>query len=171
MKWLIVCDVWFEGRVEALLTWLNEWFSISQARAEKGMIVLYLTLLIAAGGWTFMLLPLRIGIYIMLLVIMILLCRKPAAARGGAKRYPELRLMRVPILIILLFFAGFFFFAPPHRVVDIENGLAQIVYLVFFYSTDIGSTGERGKRRKLAWAELKKLFGTAWIPKPLLAPR
>lgn len=30
---------------------------------------------------------------------------------------------------------------------------------------------ERGRRRKAALAELKKMFGTEWIPKPLLEPR
>lgn len=171
MKWLIAYDAWFEGRVEALLVWLEEWLSISQERVEQGIIVLYLALLIAAGGRTLKLLPLRIGSYIMMLVIMIWLHRKPAASRGATKRYSDLCLIRVLVQIFLLSFAGIFFFAPPHRVEDIENGLAQIIYLVFFYMIDIGSTGKLGRRRKLALAELKKLFGAAWIPKPLLAPR
>jgi hypothetical protein len=71
---------------------------------------------------------------------------------------------------ICLFLCSFLFFAPPHRITDRCTAIAQIVYLVFFYAADIRSDGTPGRRRKLALAELKKLFGAAWIPKPALEP-
>ena len=101
---------------------------------------------------------------------MVWLHRKPAAIRGGARRYPELGAMRMLIQVFVLLFAGDLLFIPPFRVTDIFLAASQFVYLVFFYMTDISSQGQSGRRRKLALAELKKLFGTAWMPKPALVP-
>lgn len=51
LYWLIVYDAWCEGRMKALLIWLEEWFSISQKHIEEGMIVLYLGLLMPSWKW------------------------------------------------------------------------------------------------------------------------
>lgn len=168
--WLIVYDMWCEGRVKALLTWLQEWFSISQKHIEEGMIVLYMGLLMPSWKWK---LPwLCVNIFIALFVgsTMIWLHRKPETSRGTAKYYPELRVLRVMFQAICLLLCSVFLLAPPHRITDRYCAIAQIVYLVFFYMTDINSNGKPGRRRKLALAELKKLFGAAWIPKPALEP-
>ena len=80
------------------------------------------------------------------------------------------RAVRAVLGLFLIFLAGDFYGMPPHRFVDFTCGTAQLVYLVFFYMTDIASNGERGRKRKLALAELKKLFGAEWIPKPVTVP-
>lgn len=171
LYWLIVYDMWCEDRVKALLLWLEEWFSISQKRVEEGMIVLYLALEMAGARWTLSMLGINIATWLFAGGTMIWLHRKPDARRGGAKCYLELRLLRISFQVIVFFLAGILFFLPPHRASDIGLGVAQIVYLVFFYMTDISSNGTPGRRRKLALAELKKLFGAAWIPKPALEPQ
>lgn len=174
LYWLIVYDMWCEGWVKALLLWLEEWFSISQKHVEEGMIVLYLALQMAAAPWTtrrLSLLGLNIAMWIFVVGTMIWLHRKPAARRGMPKYFPELRLLRVMLQVIIFGMAGISFVFPPHRASDIGIGIAQILYLVFFYMTDTNSNGKPGQRRNLALAELKKLFGTAWIPKPELEPQ
>lgn len=170
LYWLIVYDMWCEGRVRALLVWLEEWFSISQKQVEEGMIALYLVLYMASWQWKLPYLAAEIAVNIFVGLTMVWLHRKPAATRGGVRRYPELGALRILIQVIVLLFAGILLFIPPFRVTDIFLAVAQIVYLVFFYMTDISSQGQSGRRRKLALAELKKLFGTAWIPKPALVP-
>ena len=172
--WLVAYDEWFAGRVEALLKWLEEWLSISQKYAERGMIILYLALMelqpsVKGTIW------LRAGIVILMFCVLWWLHRRPFANRGTTKRYPFAAVSRVLIQAFLLLVAAdffvFYFFALPHSPSLIGTGAAQIVYLVFIYMTDIASNGERGRRRRLAWEELKKLFGTEWIPKPLPVPQ
>ena len=76
---------------------------------------------------------------------------------------------RIILQICLGFFAIVAVVPPPPSASNIA--VAQIVYVVFIYMTDITSNGERGRRRKLSWAKIKELFGTVWIPKPLLTPQ
>jgi hypothetical protein len=172
--WLVAYDEWFAGRVETLLKWLEEWLSISQKYAERGMIALYLALMelqpsVKGTIW------LRAGGAILMSYVLWWMHRRPLTNRGTTKRYPFAAVSRVLIQAFLLLvaadFFAFYFFALPHRPSVIGTGTAQIVYLVFIYMTDIASNGDRGRRRKLAWAELKKLFGTEWIPKPLPVPQ
>lgn len=171
MRFLIAYDAWFAGRVETLLVWLEEWLSISQKVAERGMIALYLVLIQVPPVRASWFLGFRIAFGMWVAFVMGWQHRRPAAMRGSAKHYPSMGASRAVMQIVLLWLAGVLFLAPPHRVYDIAVGAAQIVYLVFFYMTDIASNGERGRRRKLALAELKKLFGTEWLPKPLPVPQ
>jgi hypothetical protein len=169
-SWLVAYDAWCEGRVRALLTWLEEWFSISQKRAEEGMIALYLALSIVTAKWTFLWIGVDICLWIFVGSIMVWLHRRPAMARGGGRRYADLAALRVVFQATMFFTAGVEILAPLPSMSGICNGVAQIVYIAFFYMTDINSSGKPGQRRKLALAELKKLLNVAWIPKPALEP-
>ena len=170
MRFLIAYDAWCIGRVEALLLWLEEWLSISQKQVERGLIVLYMLLIMVPSSWALGIVIVRIFVAISVGMMMWWLHRQPAAYREMGKRNALMAVARVIIQAFLGFLAAILFILPPHRLIDYATGAAQVVYLVFYYMTDIHSGGERGRRRKLAWAELKKLFGTEWIPRPAPGP-
>jgi len=171
MKWLIDYDAWFFHSVEGLLKWLDEWLSISQKHAEQSMIALYLILTMIPPKWTLSVVLVKIAEAFCISPLMWLMHIRPAAIR----RYTQgSRFQAVNRLILQGVFgviAAVVFFMSPHQWTDAPMAVAQVVYVVFFYATDITSDGERGRRRKAALAELKKMFGTEWIPKPLLEPR
>ena len=171
MKWLIDYDAWFFHSVEGLLKWLDEWLSISQKYAERGMIALYIVLTVIPPKWTLSVVLVKIAAAFCISPLMWLMHIRPAAIR----RYTQgSRFQAVNRLILQGVFgvmAAAVLFALPHQWTDVPTAVAQVVYVVFFYATDITSDGERGRRWKAALAELKKMFGTEWIPKPLLEPR
>jgi hypothetical protein len=171
MKWLIDYDAWFFHSVEALLKWLDEWLSISQKYAERGMIVLYVLLTMTPPKWTLIVIMVKIVSAVMVVTLMWSIHRRPSSIRKYVQRShfeSKNRLIMQGIFGLLM--VGILF-VPPHQWTDVLMAVAQVVYVVFFYATDITSDGERGRRRKAALAELKKMFGTEWIPKPLLVPR
>ena len=77
LYWLIVYDAWCEGRMKALLIWLEEWFSISQKHIEEGMIVLYQGLLMPSWKWKLPWLGVNIFSALFIVSTMIWLHRKP----------------------------------------------------------------------------------------------
>ena len=171
MKWLIDYDAWFFHSVEALLKWLDEWLSISQKCAERGMIVLYVLLTMTPPKWTLIVIMVKIVSAVMIGILMWSIHRRPASIRKYVQRsHFESKNRLITQGIFGLLIVGILF-EPPHYWTDVLMAVAQVVYVVFFYATDITSDGERGRRRKAALAELKKMFGTEWIPKPLLEPR
>jgi|GEM_PF-2219376 archaellum biogenesis protein FlaJ (TadC family) len=171
MKWLIDYDAWFFHRVEGLLKWLDEWLSISQKYAERGMIALYLVLTLPPAKWTLSLVLVKIICALSLGTLMWMLHKRPAAVRKYTQRSRFEAVNRIILQGVFGVILVAVLFAPPYQWTDVPTALAQVVYVVFFYATDITSDGERGRRRKAALAELKKMFGTEWIPKPLLVPR
>jgi hypothetical protein len=168
MQLLFAYDEWCFVKLEAMLVWLEEWFSLSQKMVEELLIVIYLflTTICSSGNRIFQ------GLFfvIILAAMMWLLHLRQPFLRTMS------RVSAVSVLLRLLFqvwAAGIIFLTlwkPPHRVEDIESAIAQIIYVVFFYVVDICSKGKKGRRRKMALSELKKLFGTIWIPKPIPVP-
>jgi hypothetical protein len=171
MEWLIDYDAWFFHRVEGLLKWLDEWLSISQKYAERGMIALYLVLTLPPAKWTLSLVLVKIICALSIGTLMWMLHKRPAVVRKYTQRSRFEAVNRIILQGVFGVMAAAVLFALPHQWTDVPTALAQVVYVVFFYATDITSDGERGRRRKAALAELKKMFGTEWIPKPLLVPR
>ena len=170
MKLAVAYDQWCEGRVRALLLFLEEWLSISQKYAERGMIALYVTLVANPWSSSTVSLPPRAFLACMLGYFMWTIHRRPEAVREISRWIPRYKAAyRIILQICLGFFAIVAVVPPPPSASNIA--VAQIVYVVFIYMTDITSNGERGRRRKLSWAKIKELFGTVWIPKPLLTPQ
>lgn len=171
MYWISHYDQWCFHRVEALMLWLEEWLSISQERAEQGMIALYIFLYLIPSDWKLDILLVKIACSFSMGGLMWGLHRRPAAVRKLWQRsrfYPGVRIV---LQVIFVCIAGFELLATPHRWTDLLLSFSQIVYLVFYYATDMTSDGERGRRRKLVLAELKKMCGTEWIPKFVPMPR
>jgi hypothetical protein len=171
MKWLIRYDAWCYGSVKGLLKWLDEWLSISQKNAERGMIVLYMLLVAIPVDlkWTTIFTKIFCALWVGWM--MWILHRRPAATRRFWNGSRVLAMSRVMLQGGLGLVVAFILFAPPRVWSNIPLALAQIIYAVFFYATDITSDSGHGKRRKLALVELKKMFGTEWIPKPVAVPR
>lgn len=166
LKLLIAYDAWCVGRVEALLKGLEEWLSISQKRAERGMIAVYMLLVAVPSSWTLGIVIAQIGVAAGMGYMMWTLHRRPAAVRERSRQYLLPALFRVLMQAFTGSIMAILFLLPPHRLCYYAAGSAQAAYLLFFYMIDIHSGGERGQRRRLAWAELKKLFGAEWIPRP-----
>jgi hypothetical protein len=170
MSLIVAYDNWCIDHLEALLRWLEEWLSISQKRTEQGMILLYIALTMAqtktsiASAAVSAIGAGAIG------MVMWYLHRRPAAVRGIQKGWWPNALVRVLIQMLFALFITSILVRPPHHWGDWANAAAQLDYLIYFYVTDINSGGQRGRKRKLAWAELKKLFGTEWMPKPASEP-
>lgn len=170
---LFVYDAWCCERVEALLKGLKEWLSISQKRAEQGMIVLYLALSLL-GCWSTK--PLLMGVdsvtfggiaYLMYTIMH----GAPRATRIFARYSISGTIFRLLLQAFIWCIVALNLLLALHHPNNFATTVAQVVYLLFFYATDIHSGGESGRRRKLALAELKKMFGTEWIPKPVLEPK
>lgn len=158
IKALITGDAWFNGRVERLLKALEEWFSISQKWAERSTLILYVVLIIVPEKLNLYEIGGKAFLALWLALITWHLHRRPESMRNLAQRNSMYRAMRAAVGMFLIFLASLLYGMPPHHLSGYTGGTAQLVYLVFFYMTDITSNGERGRKRKLALAELKKIW-------------
>lgn len=172
MELLIAYDRWCEGRVKALLLFLEEWLSIGQKLAERGMIVLYLVSIYGApingkNGLT-----VRICGMFTIGSLMWCLHRIPEALRECGNFMSKRRAVFRCCLQIVIADAIAFDLGVWMRTGHSGGAIAgQIVYAIFYYMVGIVSKGDRGRRRKLSWAKLKELFGTEWIPRPVILPQ
>ena len=164
MHWILRYDRWFESWVRAVLSWLEEWFGLAQKTVERALIVIYLVLAFYPVSRN------HIGDVICTMtfvtLVMVTQHRRPAAIRG---LHHFARILRVVVIVPILLLMALILTLPMVKARNSPGmGLAQLVYLVFFYMTDISNHNERGRRRGLALAKLKELFGdVSWLPKPV----
>lgn len=165
MKILKAYDQWCLDTLEAILTWLNEWLSISQRTVEKILIAIYVCSPLTQPSRTRILsfaLCALIGVLLWMQMIL------PEAVRATRNLMPGMRSVRLcaqafGILVIV---------TPPYTPRLVIPAAMQIVaWVVFQYSTCITNTGHRGRKRALSLAKLKALFGTEWMPQPEMVPR
>jgi len=171
MIWIVRYDQWIFHLLEALLLWLEEWFSISQKRAEQGMILLYVLLYMPSPFWNFIVIPAKFLCAGSVGYFMWTLHRRPDFVRKSSREDQTMVVIRIVLQISFGSIAGFILYQVPHRWTDLPQALAQLLYAAFFYVTNITSDGKPGRRRKMALAELKKMFGLEWIPKPIPVPQ
>jgi hypothetical protein len=95
-----------------------------------------------------------------------ILHRRPDFVRECSRIDQLQAVFRIVLQIVFGFIAGLILFQMPHQWTDFPQALAQLLYAVFFYVTNITSNGKPGRRRKIVLAKLKKMFGLEWIPKP-----
>lgn len=171
MKILRTYDQWCYECTELLLIWLKEWFSLSQKTVERSMIVLYVFF---ADAINIIIFPAHWYIYltygICIVPLMWILHLRPEAMRKGLKTHYFSVTGRIVIQFIFVLLSMMFLTIKPYKITIVFPILANIIYIVFYYMVDISSGGNPGRRCKLAWAELKKLFGTEWIPKTVPIP-
>jgi hypothetical protein len=170
MNWIIRYDQWIFHRLEVLLLWLEEWFSISQKCVEQSMIVLYIVLCLVHSFWYLDLILVKIICSFSVAYLMWNMHQRPATVRKCMQKYQPNSYYRISLQVVFGSLVVFILFQPPHQWTNVSQALAQILFVVFFYVVDITSNGEPGRRRKMALAELKKMFGLEWIPKPVLVP-
>lgn len=166
MKILIAYDKWCLSTLEAILTWFNEWLSVSQRVVEKALIILYVFAPIVNVPRPSAFISISFcGLIGVMLWIQAL---EPEAVREARAHAPGVGVLRVCMQV----FAICVMSMPPHGIkVDIGVGLQMCSYVLFQYSVSIGNTGERGRHRALSMAKLKELFGTEWMPQPEMMPR
>jgi len=156
------------------VNWIEEWFSVRQKQIERILIVCF-----ACGGLLPLVFRLRGvdlingGFVLLIVCFMWQLQRMQEGGRGrvwltslrcGLLRLC-LQLLCGVIFVCLLGARGSLFWITALLL------FRQVAICLFFYLICFGSAGKLGKRRKLAWEEIKKIFGTDWIPKPLTVPR
>jgi hypothetical protein len=161
---LAAYDRWCTARVEAWLRWIEAWFSISQLETERALLVLYLIAAVVGPQW-----ELRMPGSILIVATLYWLHRRPTAKRQVFRHYQPIGFHVVRALLQ----ASWIFLALNDLRVQRPTGaLSDIYYLILFYAVYIPlDEDRRGRRRKLALAELKKLFGTEWIAKPAPMPQ
>jgi hypothetical protein len=165
---LIAYDAWFAGRVESLLKWLDAWLSISQRSAERAMIVIYAAFMLRSSGGDVKVIGFAALGAFLVGYLMWILHRRPAAMRNSYKRNRSFGWVRATAQLFLFLLAAWPFSGWTETA---WSATRQALYVVFWYSTDISFDGDRGRKRKLALAELKRMFGAEWIAKPLPLPR
>lgn len=155
---LVTCDILIEFWLWRAVVWLEEWFDVPQKRVEQASIVLYL---IFANLPISKLFGVTLAITLSVAALMYMWHRKPAAIRGFNTVWSHL--LRI-LLVCPLMASAVVLLITNH---DVFFLLAQTMYLLTFYITDMNTNGTPGRRRRLAMAELKKLFGDiTWLPKP-----
>jgi len=165
MQVLLAYDQWCYAKIEGLLVWLEEWFSISQKTIEQAIITLYVFLVIISCSRTDITLGCLLGLFSG--SSMWVLHLRSVESRYASQKSPLGAMFRAFLQGWVVWLDFLILGVSPHHWQDIPNALAQILFLIFFYMIDICSWGQKGRRRKLALAELKKMFGVIWVPKPI----
>jgi len=130
------------------------------------MILLYLLLYIPSPVWNSVIVTLKFVCVGSVGYFMWILHRRPDFVRECSRIDQLQAVFRIVLQIVFGFIAGLILFQMPHQWTDFPQALAQLLYAVFFYVTNITSNGKPGRRRKIVLAKLKKMFGLEWIPKP-----
>ena len=161
---MIAYDRWCDRVIAVALLWLEEWLSIKQKAVERFIMGLYTCILLSPSSWRVRISNIALAAF--MLGLMWSFHRRPAAERGVARRIDMLALWRALLQLTTLVGSVIEACLLPYNMTLVLLPL----WIVFIYVTDISNHGHPGRRRKLALAELKKLFGTEWMPKPASMP-
>jgi hypothetical protein len=159
-------DGWVRGKVKSCLDWLYEWLSISQKAVERSLIFIYAlasAILIMSAARHEINIPIWMQSLISLLMIFFLWDwhTDPSTVRSIKHTHSYHAIFRV-----LWQFMALTSLFPPYKgkLIDIGFPLADIAFTLFLYVVASNCGGERGRKRKMAWAKLKELF--SWLPEP-----
>ena len=103
MIWIVRYDQWIFHLLEALLLWLEEWFSISQKRAEQGMILLYVLLYMPSPFWNFIVIPAKFLCAGSVGYFMWTLHRRPDFVRKSSREDQTMVVIRIVLRDIIWF--------------------------------------------------------------------
>jgi hypothetical protein len=159
-------DAWCLRTLEALLLWLDDWFSISQHQVEQALIASYL------GGafiqvdhqlWRTML-PV---IASFVAVSMWAQAEMPDVIRL-LRRYGEGNARsRVVFLQVLLGVLAAVDFVPPVGWDNLANAGVFASYVLFQYCICISIPRRSGRKRKEKLGKLKAWWDSGWLPDPV----
>lgn len=161
--------LWIDDRLLALtawvVEWLEEWFSVSQARLELSIVVAYAfgRVLLVVG----VLAEQGEGPIWLLVVLSVYFVWW---MRHSRRRSVHLLLRIHWIGVLMRFMFLFFFLADLPGLVTGWNlyrsgdTFSDLSLALFVYVISVSSDGQSGRRRKMALAKLKELFGPLWVP-------
>lgn len=167
----------------AVLRWGTEWLSLKRQWMERAIIAGY-GVSCSAGAffdWHFAP-PHRFGHFdlffnTLAIVIYAVVCasmwrqqKRPEAERIHRLLTVEWIVMRSYGVFVVLVLS-LLMLAPPRRWFDIFFPVGMSCYAAFQYAISLPEDGERGKKRKLALAKLKAMFGTSWVTAPVPQPQ
>lgn len=155
-------DEFLIRKTRSVLICIEEWLSISQRTVERWLIVIFLATFIKLSMFDFMHTH-----SIVIDVIMFVWC---ALVLINLHNYSEdQRAATGKIQRIWFFYASLLATLHMFHLLNNEN-VAQAVNLyaaeAFFYVIASNVKGERGRRRRMAMAKLRELFGPLWTPEP-----
>jgi len=138
-----------------------DWLSLTQARIEQGLIAAY-TVCAVGGAWPLSVRWTVIAVQLPIAAWMWWMHRRPSAARTVA-----LFTLAGPRVFSLVVFSLISVPVAWARWPGWGFTLAMnVLYVAIYYLVSLPSGGEPGRRRKLALAKLKEMFGTSWVPVP-----
>lgn len=165
-----------------LLRWGTEWLSLKRRWIERGLIVGYGVLMCVGDFFDWHYAPahhrfelffelLMYSVYAMICTVMWSAQKMPEAHRFRRLLGVEWIYGRVWTVILTVLMGVLLVTVPPHRWSDMFFPLGMSCYAAFNYAISLPEDGERGKKRKLALAKLKQMFGTSWIVAPIPQPQ
>jgi hypothetical protein len=167
----VVCviDEFLCHMAESVVVFLEEWLSVSQRQIEWSLIGAYIC--IGAFGnyhgrfYVFML-TIHLAANTIAGYCMALTGRLRQTTLFYHRYEVSSRLVRMATTSAMALIIPLQFIRPIHWGIDIANATAAAVFIAFFFVIAVVRTGRRGRRRKLALAKLKSLFGGIQIPQP-----
>jgi hypothetical protein len=153
-------DSWCLAHMESTLCWLEEWLSISQRATEITLLSAYVVFDSLSSLW-------GVAFSIFNGTILAVFIFSDATQRRSLRSSWLFPRMISQVVFLSLNVPGAFY--PPIHLRDIAFCAAYLSLLLFYYSIAISSSGERGRKRKLAAKKLKELFA-GWVPEPLPPP-
>jgi hypothetical protein len=158
-------DAYVLEKVKAFVVLCEEWISVSQSQLEIGCMVSYIvgsgTIDISNRAW----LSLAFDGFV-------LWCMWDMHSKTSAERQ-ECHAALVPVRIFCRV-GSQCFVALSIMLLGLKICTASVALLVeaasvalFLALISISSDGENGKRRRIALAKLKELFGVEWMPEPV----
>jgi hypothetical protein len=156
-------DEWLLGATEKVLEFCADWLSLSQRHIERALIICN-----AAAVMAVQVIDPHTTLTIITLVVitapMLLRHRAPQAVRT-ALRVSEKRSRLVWIALTMLVNVPM---ALSFRdALTLWQAVLYATFTWFHYVIACSSDGQRGKKRRLALDQVKRLFGTGWIPQPV----
>lgn len=181
----VICtvDVFLLKQMLGLLRWGTEWLSLKRVWMERGMIVGYSACFI--GNTVFGLhgdiqhrsRNLEFSAMVCCIALYLLICqwmwrRQKLSEAERVRRLLSMEGMasRIYALLLAVLFS-LLELAPPRRWYDVLVPAGFGFYVAFEYAISLPEDGERGRKRKLALAKLKEMFGTSWITAPVPQPQ
>jgi hypothetical protein len=165
-------DLFLLKRIHWLREFCEDWFSWSCRRFERGLIVLYAAPMLMANLGAG-----HANVFSIMVVCMVVVLvpwmwrqqRQPDSVRTMLLFQTGMAIGRV-ILALLALIDLALIGMPPITWHSVMSALPMTFYAMFMCSVALPRGGNKpGRKRKLAVAELKKMFG-GWLPSPAGSP-
>lgn len=156
---VFVTDVAVLVGLNKAILFAMEWLSVPRAKIEQSMIVAYFVCTVgnawpSTGRW------MLIAIQLPIVGWMWFMHRRPSATRSMLL----LHLVSARVISLTVFTGMCAVIAWMRWPAWGYTIAMNMLYAAIYYAVSLPGGGEPGKRRKLALAKLKEMFGTSWVP-------